>query len=93
MFEFLNSSRRVVADTTQIQLRVISVSMIIHAVLVDLLFENSGVHNEQPRAGPSIRSVWYGARDVHDFSVFVLVHRPRSTKIFAVIFIISLFNS
>jgi len=75
MFEFVNSSRRVVADTTQLQLRVISVGMIIHAVLVDLLFKISGVHNKQPRA--EYRSLWYGARDVNSARHTAVVNNSK----------------
>jgi len=60
----LRNSRSVVTGTTQIQLHVIGVRMIIHGVFLGFLFEISSVHNEQRR--PEYQSLWDGARNMND---------------------------
>jgi len=63
VFKFLNISRRIIATTTLIQLRIVSKSVIVDAVLISLLFEVSSVHDEQPRA--EYRTLGHRARDVN----------------------------
>jgi len=43
VFKFPNSSRHIIATTTLIQLRIVSKSVIVDAVLISLLFEISSV--------------------------------------------------
>jgi len=70
VFKFPNSSRRIIATTMLIQLRIVGKSVIVDAVLIGLLFEISSVHNEQPRA--EYRTLWHRARDVNIYDVLPL---------------------
>jgi len=63
VFKFPNSSQRIVATTTLIQLRIVGKSVIVDALLISLFFEISSVHDEQPRA--EYRTLWHKARGVN----------------------------